>query len=432
MSTTEGPTRFAIHSVEGFGKTTILAHFPRVLIVGNERGVPRDLPFSVPTLAINSWMDMFDTIDSLRRDQHDFQTLAIDTVDWLEPLCHQFVCERDSGRETEMNKGKNVLSSIEDYGYGKGYLCAEEEFRKLINALDVLQYERQMHIALAMHSHVKTFKNPAGEDFDRWEPKCHQRVARVCVEWAENVVFGHFEVSSGKIASEAKAKKENARAKGISSGRRLLGTQNNAMYDAKNRHRLPPEMELGDPRELIPLLLGSHLGARTAFEGQAAYSEQRTALPPRPSAPPAPPPRSEPPPAPPIERPDSPRGEIGSQARNPDADKRDARTWTEPTRPTAPSDANRQQSQTPPPPPPRDERATSADIPNHLKLVDDKLSKEVDAAIFRAGQQRGDVYKRKIEKWVLEAADDQKSSREAKLRAIVNRVNQDLAAPAAS
>ncbi len=49
-SRTDGPTRLAMHTVEGFGKTTLLAHFPKPLVVGAENGIPRDLGFSVSTV----------------------------------------------------------------------------------------------------------------------------------------------------------------------------------------------------------------------------------------------------------------------------------------------------------------------------------------------------------------------------------------------
>lgn len=266
-----------MHSVEGLGKTTLLAHFPKVLIVGNERGVPRDLPFSVATMPINGWLDMFDTVASLRHDEHDFLTLGIDTVDWLEPHIHKFVCERDSGRKTEMNPRGEPLLSIEDYGFGKGYIVAEEEFRRLIYELDILQVERGMHVVMLMHSHVVNFKNPSGPDFDRWEPKCHKRISKVVVEWSENFLFGHFETSVGKIPEEQAKKKDQARPKGISTGRRLLGTRNNAMYDAKNRHAFPEIIELEDPKDLLPQLLGIHLMGKSPAILASPHQPRRVA-----------------------------------------------------------------------------------------------------------------------------------------------------------
>ena len=256
----DGPTRFAMHAVEGFGKTTIACHFPNPIIVGAENGIPRDLGFAVQTLSPRSWFDVFDIAGSLMNDRHDYGTVVLDTVDWMEPLIHRFVTERDSERQTEMNPKGRKLLSIEDYGYGKGYLVAEEEFRKLITVLDELQAKRGMHVVMLMHSQVRTFKNPAGPDFDRYEPKCQQRISRVIVEWCENLLFGYFQVLSSKEPDDVARNEKTARAKGIGTGVRVVGARQTAMYDAKNRVSLPPEFELGENiGDLIPVLLGENV-----------------------------------------------------------------------------------------------------------------------------------------------------------------------------
>lgn len=411
MSTVDGPSRFVIHSVEGFGKTTLLAHFPRTLIIGNERGIPRDLPFSVATAHVDTWEGVFDIVDSLRRDEHDFLHAAFDTADWIEPLAHRFVCNRDSGRKTEMNPGQNVLESIEDYGYGKGYIVAEEEFRKLLNAIDILQHERGMHVSFAMHSHVVNFKNPAGLDYDRWEPKCHKRVARAILEWAENVFFGHFDVVSGKIPEEEKAKKLAARPKGIGGDRRLVGTTHTAMWDGKNRNRLPPEIELRDPRELIPLILGEHLKTRTPFPGYAAVDGQAAGVPAptqHANAPAASTPASATRTAPAN---DAPKATSADPART------SSRTWTEPRRdvPASSSDTNGRHVE---PAESTDRRAThgTATTPTSTATPDPRVE-----LLDRSERVRGLAYRRKVEDWLSRAPND------VAIAKVIAKVNNDLA-----
>lgn len=251
-----GPTRFAMHSVPGYGKTTLAAEFPGVIFEAAENGFPRDLPYKPKVLPRpESWNDFFDHVGFLTYEKHPFQTLAYDTADWMEPFIHRFVCERDSGRKTELNKGGNKLISIEDYGYGRGYTAAEEEFRRLIRALDTLQAKRGMHVVFLMHTQVKNFKNPSGPDFDQYVPKVDKRIAAVISEWVENFFFGFYDVEAAKLASESKAK-------GTSSGKRLLGTRATAAYDAKNRIDMKPVVELEDPRDLIPYLLGQRVEVR--------------------------------------------------------------------------------------------------------------------------------------------------------------------------
>jgi len=403
MSSTEGPTRFIIHSPEGWGKTTVLAHFDDTIIAGNERGIPRDLPFSVATMHLDSWEGVLDFVDSLRRDRHPFRHVGFDTLDWIEPMIHRFVCARDTGRKTEMNPGAHELISIEDYGWSKGYIVAEEEFRKFLRELDQLQHERGMHISFAMHSHVVTFKNPAGPDFDRWEPKCHKRVARSALEWGENVFFGHFDTVAGKIPSEEKAKKDAARPKGVGGDRRLIATTHTAMWDAKNRHRLPPIIEVSDPRALIPLITGAHLQKRTTPEGWT--SPQIGSVPAT----------SEPNNVVPFTRSTQP----AQSSTNGHAD---SRTWTEPSRPE-PADttdrrathgtptASAQASATP---------ATQHDLDQRQAMAPG-MRADVKDALDRAQHARGIAYVRKVEDWLTRADTDDK------IKKVIEKVNKDLA-----
>lgn len=260
MSSDDGPARVAVHAPGGYGKTTIGCHMPNPIVLGAEKGIPRDLGFPVATIHPRTWIDVFDIIGSLANDQHDRYTLVLDTVDWLEPFIHRFVCDRDSDRKTEMNPKSHKLVSIEDYGYGKGYLVAEEEFRKLITVIDALQAKRGMHVMMLMHSQTRTFKNPAGPDFDRWEPKCQSRIAKVVEEWCENLLFGFFQIDAAKISEDKERNDKTARAKGISTGTRIVGAQHSAMYDAKNRVGLPAEFELGqDITDLIGALVGENV-----------------------------------------------------------------------------------------------------------------------------------------------------------------------------
>lgn len=252
-----GPTRFALHSVEGFGKSTLAAYFPRPVFLAAENAIPRDLPFRPKQFPKpQKWEDVLAAVESLRVDDHDFETLVVDTVDWIEPLIHQFVCHRDSSRRSNINKAGNLLITIADYGFGVGPDVSAEEMKKFLNALDRLQYERGMHVVLLMHSHMKKVSNPFGTDYDSWKPKLQEKCARAVVEWAENVFFGYFEVAASKL-------KEESKAKGVSTGRRLLGTQHNALYDAKNRMSLPSPIELGQPDDMIPCILGDHIDPET-------------------------------------------------------------------------------------------------------------------------------------------------------------------------
>ncbi len=299
MSSADGPARIVIHGQGGTGKTTAGCFFSKPIIIGAEEGIPRDLGFTVPIVRPRSWPHMFDIIASLTTDPHDYETGVVDTADWVEPLSHAYVCDRDSNRETEMNKKGKPLISIEDYGFARGFLCAEEEWVRLLNAIDVLQYRRRMNWVFLVHTNVRPFKNPMGPDYDRYELKTQARVSAKLFEWAETVAFLHFRRDASKI-SEDKERGPNAKAKAVEGvGQRLVGLQDSALYDAKNRVRLPPVIPMpANPNEFVSMLLGDHLrsGVAALADRETRTSSTRPAPPPQQKEPP-PPPRNDPPPS---------------------------------------------------------------------------------------------------------------------------------------
>lgn len=217
------PTRTVIYGPEGVGKSTFGAGAPSPIFLGAEDGTGQlDVSrFPQP----DSFEDAMEAVRTLTREAHDFGTLVCDTVDWLEPLIWRHICLRD--------KQENV----EGYGYGKGYVVALDEWRRFLSALEGLRKAKRMHLVLIAHAWIKPFKNPQGDDFDRYEMKLHAKAGGLLKEWADAVVFANYETF-------AKKDEKTKRVKGISTGARLLYTQRTAAYDAKNRYSLPEELPL--------------------------------------------------------------------------------------------------------------------------------------------------------------------------------------------
>ncbi len=121
-------------------------------------------------------------------------------------------------------------------GFGKGYAAALDEWRKFLAQLERLR-AKGMHVVLLAHTHLKTFKNPLGEDFDRYELKLNLKAGGLLKEWCDAVLFANYETFAVKASGTTKAK-------GVSSGARYIYTERTAGYDAKNRYALPAQMAL--------------------------------------------------------------------------------------------------------------------------------------------------------------------------------------------
>lgn len=221
-ASTPKPHRIVLYGVEGIGKTTFAALAPRPIFIGPEDGAGAITFDRFPRP--ERWSDILDAVEVLTAEDHPYQTLALDSLDWAEPLIWAHCCERD---------GK---ASIESYGYGKGYVEALTEVRLFLSALERLQSKRGMHVVLIAHAHLKMLKNPGGDDYERWTLKLNEKAGGAVREWAETVLFANHETFTKDNANERKI--------GFSTGRRLLYTTKTASHEAKNRFALPEELEL--------------------------------------------------------------------------------------------------------------------------------------------------------------------------------------------
>lgn len=215
------PYRFLVYGTEGIGKSTLAASADRPVFICPEDGVGEIDVARFPAIA--NYADALEAIHVLIGEPHDYQTLVIDTVDWLEPLLWAHICARDGKKD------------IEDYGYGKGYTAALDEYRRLLAALERLRKERGMHLILVGHSIIRTWKNPEGEDFDRYQLKIHDKAAGLLKEWCDCVLFLQWETLT--------VEDDRKHVKGVT-GSRVIRTQRAAAWDAKNRFDLPDRLPL--------------------------------------------------------------------------------------------------------------------------------------------------------------------------------------------
>lgn len=216
------PVRVLIYGAEKVGKSTFAAGSPRPIFLGAENGTER---LDVERLQPSTWDEAVSWIDELAAEKHEYGTLVVDPLNWLEPLCWSAVVG-DSGQ------------SIEDYGggYGKGYVAALALWRNFVFGLEKC-WRRGMNVILVAHSQVRSFQNPEGPAFDRYELAMNAKAAGLVKQWVDAVLFARLET----FTREDKATKK---AKGYSSGARIMHTTPSAAYDAGTRWKMPEEIPL--------------------------------------------------------------------------------------------------------------------------------------------------------------------------------------------
>lgn len=216
------PIRLVLYGIEGVGKSTFAAGAPKPIWLGLESGTTRLDIARLPEP--RTWDEAIEGLSLLANEKHDYESVVIDTVNWLEPLC--------------WNKVTGGKYSIEEHlkGFGKGYNAALDHWRTLISVLERLWSERRMHIVLLAHAQTKSFNDPMGPNYDRYEIAMNAKAAGVFKQWVDFVLFAKEE-AFGKVDDEK-------RIKGRSTGARFIHTMWNAAYDAKTRGWMPKQIPL--------------------------------------------------------------------------------------------------------------------------------------------------------------------------------------------
>lgn len=216
------PYKIVVYGMEGVGKSTFASNAPSPIFLDVEGGTGE---LDVKRLTdVETFGDTLKAIDELIREPHEFKTFVLDTADWLESKIWDHVCV-----------GAGV-KSIEDIGYGKGYTSALEWWRTFLARLDELRSKRGMNVVLLAHSHIRSFKNPAGDDYDKYELKMHAKASAVLKEWSGAILFARYQIYT--VTDKQK------RTRAVGDGSRVLSTEPRPAWEAKNRYSLPEEIPL--------------------------------------------------------------------------------------------------------------------------------------------------------------------------------------------
>jgi hypothetical protein len=213
------PQRVVIYGVESVGKTTFAAQFPAPLYLDIEGGTAH---LDTDRVEINSWAELNGAIKEIVNT--DYQTVIIDSADWAERLC------------VEDLLASTKKASIEDYGYGKGWVMVAERMSRMLTALDSL-IAIGKHVVLLAHSKVQRVEPPdLMTAYDRYELKMSKQSSPLVKEWADELWFFRFKT---KVVES-----ENGKAKGTGGKQRIILTTHSAAYDAKTRSGLAEELPM--------------------------------------------------------------------------------------------------------------------------------------------------------------------------------------------
>lgn len=223
---TPAPRRVMLYGTHGIGKSTFASCAPKPIFLQTEDGLGEIDCDKLPV--VTSFNEAMGALSELYTEKHPYQTVVVDSLDWLERLIWAEVCR------------KRNVESIEDIGYAKGYIFALTQWREFLEGLSALRTDKGMTAILIAHARIERFENPETESYDRYVPRLHKLAAAIVQEWCDEVLFATYKVYT-KQSDEGFNRK---RTQGVGSGERIIRTQERPAHVAKNRLNLPDELPL--------------------------------------------------------------------------------------------------------------------------------------------------------------------------------------------
>lgn len=224
------PPRVLIYGTEGIGKSTFGAEAPRPIFIQTEDGLDEINCDRFPLAT--SYEQVSTALQELRTADHDYESVVIDSLDWLERLVWDSLCQEYG------------VSSIEkvDGGYARGYTHALKHWREIIHHLNELRNQRGMVVVLIAHSKVERFEDPEAASYDRYSPRLHKHASALVSEWCDAVLFATRKIRTQSEDAGFNRKRNIAHA--VGRDERIMRCVGGPSCVAKNRYGITDELPL--------------------------------------------------------------------------------------------------------------------------------------------------------------------------------------------
>jgi hypothetical protein len=215
------PVMALLYGQPGIGKSTWASAAPKPIFISTERGLDQLNCHRLPSP--KDFKALYEQGEALANEEHEYQTIVLDTVDGADLLVQKRVCD------------EYKCKSIGDPPYGGGYQRARELWTGLLNKFT--EMNERFNIILIAHSSVKVFTDPSlSAPYDTWQLRLQERSSSILYQAVDTILFVNLDTTIQKDSPKAR------KGKGIVSGDRLLWTEPGTGYIAKNRFNFPNPM----------------------------------------------------------------------------------------------------------------------------------------------------------------------------------------------
>jgi hypothetical protein len=219
------PRRVLAYGTHGIGKSTWAAAAPSPFFIATEDGLDNigcdRTPWIRDLGGLNGWLSR------VSQEPHDHRTIVVDSLDWMERLIHDQVAIDAK------------VKSIDDISYFRGYTMALKYWDSFLREMEHIRSTRNMAIILLAHARSMKHEPPDGEAYTRYEPDLDKRASPMLQEWADEVLFFHYEVKTVR-----RGQGFDERSVAIGDGKRTVFTCETPTHLAKRRAILPDRLPM--------------------------------------------------------------------------------------------------------------------------------------------------------------------------------------------
>lgn len=233
---TPKPPIILLYGQEGVGKSTFAAKAPKCVFIPTEDGLNEIDCVKFPVC--KSYSSFKQELQAIRDEEHDFETLAIDSISAAERMLFKGICEKYGVN--------NILDAAG--GYGRGYKEYSDEWLSIFDMLAEIRDRRKMSIILIGHCDVVRVFSPRIGQYDQFQPRLYKKAMDILVESTDGVFFATRKVRKTEENAGFGKKDVRTEAIGRDGGDRIIITDGGGIDGpqiAKSRFQgIPQELPL--------------------------------------------------------------------------------------------------------------------------------------------------------------------------------------------
>lgn len=155
-----------------------------------------------------NWAELRAELQDMERNKQ-FSAIVVDSLTKAEEMAVAWTLGN-----VPHEKSDKKITSIESYGFGKGYTHVYETFLQLLGDLDAI-VRAGIHVVCTAHDCTSNVPNPNGEDWIRYEPRLQNppsgkgSIRSRVKEWSDHLLYIGYDTA---VSEDGKAKGSGSRA----------------------------------------------------------------------------------------------------------------------------------------------------------------------------------------------------------------------------